>query len=57
MAPSHVLFLDEPTTGLHVHDVKILIESLQKIVDQENTIIAIEHQPDFILFLWKTCVV
>ncbi len=41
--------LGEPTTGLHFHDVKVLINSLQKIVDQGNTIICIEHNPDFLL--------
>lgn len=38
--------LDEPTTGLHFHDVKILLGVLQKIVNQGNTIIIIEHNID-----------
>ncbi|WP_456397588.1 excinuclease ABC subunit UvrA [Desulfurobacterium sp.] len=40
--------LDEPTTGLHIHDVKKLIEVLQKFVDRGNTVIVIEHNMDFI---------
>lgn len=40
--------LDEPTTGLHVHDVKRLIEILQRIVDTGNTVVVIEHNLDVI---------
>ena len=40
--------LDEPTTGLHIHDVKRLIEVLEKIVDNGDTVLIIEHNLDMI---------
>ena len=38
--------LDEPTTGLHFDDIKVLMDVLQQIVEQGNTVIVIEHNLD-----------
>jgi excinuclease ABC, A subunit len=40
--------LDEPTTGLHVHDVSKLIDILQRLVEAGNTVVVIEHNLDMI---------
>lgn len=46
-----IYILDEPTTGLHSHDVNKLREVLQRLVNKGNTVIVIEHNLDLI----KTC--
>lgn len=46
---SHTVFIfDEPTTGLHFHDVQKLLKSFNALVDKGNTIITIEHNLDVI---------
>ena len=43
-----IYLLDEPTTGLHFHDVKKLIAVLNELVDKGNTVVVIEHNLDVI---------
>ena len=40
--------LDEPTTGLHMYDIKFLIGVLQRLVDKGNTVVIVEHNMDII---------
>lgn len=43
-----VYILDEPTTGLHFEDIRVLTDVLQKLVDRGNTVIVIEHNLDVV---------
>jgi excinuclease ABC subunit A len=43
-----IYILDEPTTGLHFHDLNKLLKTLKKLVDKDNTVIIIEHNLDII---------
>jgi len=40
--------LDEPTTGLHFHDIKVFLDVIQKLVNKGNTVLIIEHNMDVI---------
>lgn len=47
--PGHTIFIfDEPTTGLHFHDISTLLVSLNRLIDNGNTVIIIEHNMDVI---------
>ena len=43
-----MFILDEPTTGLHTHDIKKLLKILERIVDNGDTVLVIEHNLDVI---------
>jgi len=48
-AQGHILFIfDEPTTGLHFHDIKKLLSSFNALIEQGHSIIVIEHNTDVI---------
>ena len=48
-AASNILFLlDEPTTGLHLDDIRCLLQTLHMLVDRGNTVVIIEHNMDFV---------
>jgi len=43
-----IYILDEPTTGLHFEDIRVLLDVLQKLVDKGNTVVVIEHNLDVV---------
>lgn len=43
--------LDEPTTGLHFEDIKVLLDVMQQLVEQGNTVIVIEHNLDVLKYV------
>jgi excinuclease ABC subunit A len=44
-----VYLLDEPTTGLHIDDVDVLVRVLRELIEKGNTVIVVEHNPQVIL--------
>ena len=45
---STLYVFDEPTTGLHIHDVKRLVDVFQRLVDRGNSVLFIEHNMDLV---------
>ena len=43
-----IYIMDEPTTGLHFEDIRVLMDVINKLVDKGNTILIIEHNMDVI---------
>ncbi len=43
-----LFIFDEPTTGLHFHDISVLLKSLNRLVDNGNTVLIIEHNMDIV---------
>jgi excinuclease ABC subunit A len=43
-----IYFMDEPTTGLHFEDVKVLLKVINKLVDKGNTVVVVEHNLDVV---------
>jgi excinuclease ABC subunit A len=43
-----IFVFDEPTTGLHFHDIKTLLKAFDALIDKGHTIIIIEHNPEII---------
>lgn len=43
-----IYILDEPTTGLHFEDIRVLLEVLQRLVEEGNTVLVIEHNLDMV---------
>lgn len=44
-----IFLFDEPTTGLHFHDIKVLLKALNALISRGNTVIIIEHNPSVIM--------
>ncbi len=47
-ARNYLFVFDEPTTGLHFHDIRVLLKAINALVDQGNTVIIIEHNTEVI---------
>jgi excinuclease ABC subunit A len=43
-----LFIFDEPTTGLHIHDVRVLLRAFNSLIDKGHTLVIIEHNPDVI---------